>query len=45
MNNSQGNNSIVDEAKNQINDLEHKEAKTSAQNNKKEKEPPPPKKK
>ena len=33
-----GNNSKVDEAKNQINDLEHKEAKTTMQNNKKKKE-------
>ena len=30
-----GNNSKVDEAKNQINDLEHKEAKTTNQNKKK----------
>ena len=37
-NNLQGNNSRVDEAKNQINDLEHKEAKTTNQNNKKKKE-------
>ena len=36
--NLQGNNSRVDEAKNQINDLEHKEAKTTNQNNKKKKE-------
>ena len=36
-NNLQGNNSRVDEAKNQINDLEHKEAKTSNQNNKEKK--------
>ena len=34
----QGNNSRVDEAKNQINDLEHKEPKTTNQNNKKKKE-------
>ena len=32
-NNLQGNNSRVDEAKNPINDLEHKEAKTTNQNN------------
>ena len=37
-NNLQGNNSRVDEAKNQINDLEHKEPKTTNQNNKKKKE-------
>ena len=37
-NNLQGNNSRMDEAKNQINDLEHKEAKTTNQNNKKKKE-------
>ena len=37
-NNLQGNNSRVDEAENQINDLEHKEAKTTNQNNKKKKE-------
>ena len=36
-NNLQGNNSIVDEAENQINDLEHKKEKTS-KNNKKKKE-------
>ena len=36
-NNLQGNNSRVDEAKNQMNDLEHKEARTTNQN-KKEKE-------
>ena len=36
-NNLLGNNSRVDEAKNQINDLEHKEAKTTNQNNKKKK--------
>ena len=36
-NNLKGNNSRVDEAKNQINDLEHKEAKTTNQNNKKKK--------
>ena len=34
-NNLQGNNSRVDEAENQINDLEHKEAKTTNQNKKK----------
>ena len=34
-NNLQGNNSRVDEAENQINDLEHKEAKTARQNKKK----------
>ena len=34
-NNLQGNNSRVDEAENQINDLEHKEAKTSNRNKKK----------
>ena len=38
-NNLQGNNSRVDEAKNQINDLEHKIAKTTVQNNKKKKQP------
>ena len=37
-NNLQGNNSRMDEAKNQINDLKHKEEKTS-QNNKKKKNP------
>ena len=36
-NNLQGNNSRMNEAKNQINDLEHKEAKTTNQNNKKKK--------
>ena len=36
-NNLQGNNSRVDKAKNQINDLEHREAKTTNQNNKKKK--------
>ena len=36
-NNLQGNNSRVDEARNQINDLEYKEAKTTNQNNKKKK--------
>ena len=34
-NNFQRNNSGVDEAENQINDLEHKEAKTSNRNKKK----------
>ena len=33
----QGNNGRVDEAKNQINDLEHKDAKTMNQNNKNKK--------
>ena len=37
-NNLQGNNNRVDEAKNQINDLECKEGKTTNQNNKKGKE-------
>ena len=37
-NNLQGNNSRVGEAKNHINDLKHKEAKTTNQNNKKKKE-------
>ena len=37
-NNFQKMNSRVHEAKNQINDLEHKEAKTTNQNNKKKKE-------
>ena len=37
-NNLQGNNHRIDEAENQINDLEHKEAKTTNQNNKKKKE-------
>ena len=37
-NNLQGNNSRVDEAKNQSNDLEHQEEKTTIQNNKKKKE-------
>ena len=36
-NNLQGNNSRVDETENQINDLEHKEAKSN-QNNKKKKQ-------
>ena len=38
-NNLDGNNSRMDEADNQINDLEHKEAKkTTTQNNKKKKD-------
>ena len=37
-NNLQGNNSAVNKAKNQINDLEHQEAKTNQLNNKKKKE-------
>ena len=37
-NNLQEINSGVDEAKNQVNDLEHKEEKTTNQNNKKKKE-------
>ena len=37
-NNLQGNNSRLDEAKNQIKDLEHKKQKTTTQNNKKKKE-------
>ena len=37
-NNLQGNNSTVDEAENHINDLEHKEPKTTHQNNRKKKE-------
>ena len=37
-NNLQGNNRRVEGAKNQINDLEHKEAKTTNQNNKQKKE-------
>ena len=36
-NNLQGNNSRMAEAKNQINDLAHKEAQTTNQNNKKKK--------
>ena len=36
-NNLQGNNGRVDKAKNQINDLEHREAKTTNQNTKKKK--------
>ena len=39
-NNQQGNNGIVDETQNQINDLEHKKAKTTNQNNKKKKKNP-----
>ena len=38
-NSLQGNNSKVDEAENQINDLEYKEPKTINQNNKKKKNP------
>ena len=38
-NNLQGKNSRVHEAKNQINDTEHKEAKTTNQNNKKKESP------
>ena len=38
-NNLQGNNSRVDEAKNQIYDLEHRKEKATNQNNKKKKEP------
>ena len=38
-NNLQGNNSRVDEAKNQINDLEHKEEKMFNQNKKKKMNP------
>ena len=34
-NNLQGKNGRVDEAENQINDMEHKETKTTSQNNKK----------
>ena len=37
-NNSEESNSRVDEAKNQINDLQHKEEKTTNQNSKKKKE-------
>ena len=37
-NNLQGNNSRVDEAKNQINDLEHKEAKNHQSEQQEEKE-------
>ena len=39
-NNLQGNNSRVDGAKNQINDLEHKEAKNN-QSEQEQKRPPP----
>ena len=38
-NNLQGKHSRVDEAENQINDLEHKEQKTTNQNNNKKKNP------
>ena len=38
-NNVQGNNSRVNEAKNQINDLEHKEAKNNQSEKKEEKNP------
>ena len=38
-NNFLGNKGRVDEAQNQINDLEHKEAKTTMQNDKKKKNP------
>ena len=38
-NNLQGNKSRVDEAENQIDDLEHMEPKTTNQNNKKKKRP------
>ena len=38
-NNSQGNNSRVDEAKNQINDLEHKEAKKTIRTTRRKKNP------
>ena len=37
-NNLQGNNSRMDKAENQINDLEHREPKTIMQNKKKKKE-------
>ena len=37
-NNLQGKNSRVEEANNQIKDMEHKEEKTTNQNNKKKKE-------
>ena len=40
-NNLQGNNSRVDEAENQINDLEHKEAKNNQQQEEKRILPPP----
>ena len=42
-NNLQGNSSRMYGGKNQINDLEHKEAKTTNQNNKKKKESKTPK--
>ena len=42
-NNLQGINSRVDEAKNQISNLEYKEVKSTNQNSKKKKESPPPK--
>ena len=38
-NNLQGKNSRMDEEENQINDLEHREAKTTNQNSKKKKNP------
>ena len=38
-NNLQGNNSRVDEAKNQINDLEHKEAKKTIRTTRRKKNP------
>ena len=41
----QGNNSTVDKAENQINDLEHRKQKTTMQNNKNKKESPLPKNK
>ena len=40
MNNLQGNSSRVDEAKNQINDLEHKEAKNNQWEEQEEKKNP-----
>ena len=43
-NNLQGNNSRLDEAKNQINDLDRRNQKTTNQINKKKIESPPPKK-
>ena len=39
-NNLQGNNSRVDEAESQINDLEHKESKNNQSEQKKKKNPP-----
>ena len=42
-NNLQGKNSRMDEEENQINDLEHREAKTTNQNSKKKKNPTKPK--